>query len=590
MPNGVHQAHPLSPGRGTLGVRGGWVSPLRGYPSVLCRLSTIGVSVAINQLAGVTPEQARIIAELRQQGVKPPQAAVAQAAVAALPIKDWAETYFYIPETGRPVQLEPLQVILYNYFLDLRSLPPFGFTEMLWTAVKKSAKTASAAIMARYVAETWGFKQEIYVLANDEEQAKGRIWQSVRTSIELDPDYDKHKRILTKSGQAIWRVTDDKLEHLPSGSTIVVVNIDYRGAAGGNPSATFFSELWGYTREAHRKVFDELTPVPTRARSIRWVETYAGFEGESLLLREIWDRAQKEGRRLTRAELEPYGGWPYDDPDDELPIWVHEPSRTLAYIDQNLPGKPTYARRMPWLTGERGEAYYQQQAATLLPEANDRLHNNLWQNAQSAFMTLEQYYRNYDPTLPPLMVGSREVCVVAVDASVSGDCTAATLHTRHPDPAKKADPAMRQYRVWTPPKGGKLNYQEPDGLEETLRKWIAQYNVHVIVYDEYQLHDMMNRFRRENLCSCHVFSQGQDRMVADKMLYDVIMQLRFHHRDVDGAAHGSDSDFAEQLKNAAKQQNAKEDTKLRIVKAGIGKIDVVVAASMGNHEILRLLV
>lgn len=542
----------------------------------------------------LTPEIARQLLALKQQGIKPPAVVMEQAHIAAMDIKTWAETYYYIPETQQPVRLEPLQEIIFNFFLDTRALPPFGFTEMLWTSLKKSAKTASAGIMARYIAETWGFKQEIYVLANDEEQAKGRIYQSIKSSIELDPDYDRVKRQLVKNGRVIWRIVENLLTHVPTDSSITVVNIDYRGAAGGNPSATFFSELWGYTRDSHRKTFDELTPVPTRQRSIRWIETYAGFEGESLLLREIWDRAEKQGRRVTREELEPYGGWPYDDPDDEIPLWIHEPSRMLAYIDQIKPGKPPYARRMPWLQGEFGDAYYAQQASTLLPDQYDRFHRNLWQNAQAAFMDVQSYYACYDPDLPALQPGSREICVIGVDASVSNDCTAAVLMTRHPNDTTR--PAMRMYKVWYPPRGGKLDYGAPEGLEETLRSWIKAYNVQKIVYDEYQLNDMMHRFRREGLAACHVFSQGADRMVADKMLYDVILQRRFAQRDTDGKI---ETEFATQLRGASRQMAPKEDTKLRIVKsvsntaatgsAAASKIDVLVAASMANHAIMGLL-
>lgn len=47
-----------------------------------------------------------------------------------------------------------------------------------------------------------------------------------------------------------------------------------------------YDELWGSTSESSRRLWDELTPVPTRRNSIRFITTYAGWEGESTLL---WD-------------------------------------------------------------------------------------------------------------------------------------------------------------------------------------------------------------------------------------------------------------------------------------------------------------
>lgn len=875
-------------------------------------------------LAILSPQELELVQKLRQGGIKPPKTAIAQAQVNAMSITEWAEKYYYIPETGMPVVLEPLQTCLLPYILNPNSLPPFGFTEILWTSVKKSAKTATAGVVARYCAETWGFKQEIYVLANDEEQAKGRIYQSIKNSIELDPRFDRKTRILTDEfGRQTWRVIEDGLTYLPTGSTINVVNIDYRGSAGGNPSASFWSELWGYTcldnnttlltrrgwldhqdlnvddsvatlnaqgefewqqpeavsrfhhtgdmyrfqhrrsdmlvtsnhrvfgafytrnphhvdefseskwehktaeeasnyylgkikadakwtapdkqwfslpdgrvfnmtlwmqffgwyiaegyqqdyhigitqqdhqvknrlaieailismdlsyssdargfhiydvklcdylkqfgksedkfvptelkecsrleltqflisyfngdgweagrdgyqcvtvspkladdlleiglkcgfvprlmkeippgrqatlkngklitsqqtqyrlsfstgtiawqrdhnhwstepydgtvwcvtvpnstiyarrngycywtgnTEKHERLFDEMTPVPTRGRSIRWIETYAGFEGESKLLRKIWDQAQKQGRRLTRADLP---DWPYDDPDDELPLWVYEPARLFAYIDQNLPGKPPRARRMSWLQGPKGNAYYQQQAsqATMTPESYDRFHNNLWQSPETAFIPIETYYRNYSPDLPPL--DNKELTIMGVDAAVSGDCCAVVLVTRNPLTGKFDQACLRKYKKFDPPRGGKIDYGQEGGLEATIRQWLSEHYIYKIVYDEYQLHDMMTRIRREGLTAVHNFSQGADRMAADKMLYDCIIQQRWAHHDTPGTY---DTDFSSHLKHSAKQQNAREDTKLRIIKNGSGeKIDLVVAASMATHACLELL-
>jgi len=60
-----------------------------------------------------------------------------------------------------------------------------------------------------------------------------------------------------------------------------------------------FDELWGYTSERARRLYDELVPVPTRLISCRLTVTYAGFEGESELLHELYRRG------LAQPEIAP---------------------------------------------------------------------------------------------------------------------------------------------------------------------------------------------------------------------------------------------------------------------------------------------
>ena len=60
-----------------------------------------------------------------------------------------------------------------------------------------------------------------------------------------------------------------------------------------------FDELWGYTSERARRLYDELVPVPTRLISCRLTVTYAGFEGESELRHELYRRG------LAQPEIAP---------------------------------------------------------------------------------------------------------------------------------------------------------------------------------------------------------------------------------------------------------------------------------------------
>lgn len=486
-------------------------------------------------------------------------------------ITEFARTSFYIPETNKPIVLTPHQSSILEYAFD----PVHRFTTIVFSTIKKSGKTALAALAARWVAETWG-RSEVYCIANDLEQARGRAYQKVIDSIELDPNYHRGKRILPDR----WKIIERQALHIPSGSIIRAVSNDYQGEAGSNPTATFWTELWAYTSEASRRLWEELTPVPTRARSIRYVETYAGFEDESDLLIDLYNLTVKEGRRLTKDEID----WPFED---DPPIYINEAAHSFAYWDTGV-----QARRMPWQTPE----YYETQAQTLRPAAFERLHLNNWTSSIGSFIPVEWWTNNRTspPEIPALYYQNLRPAykddndkehyaevdhyptILGVDAAVSSDCCAVVAVSR--DPRNPRNPWLRFYRVWTPPKGGTMDLQLVDDF---IRECCDKYNIVQIAYDTYQLHKLMTDLVHDGVAWCRPFSQAGDRAVADKQLYDVIRDRRL--------PHNTGLDFEEHIRNAAAKTLKDEDSKLRLIKKGPAtKIDLVVATSMAVSECLRL--
>lgn len=495
---------------------------------------------------------------------------------------DFAHEAFYVPETARPIVLEPVQqAILWCMFdreFALEMGCPSGFQDLIYSTVKKSGKTTIAALIARWVTEQWGRMNEVYTLANDYEQAKGRIYDKLVKSIELDPRYDKRRNELP----GIWDIVQREARHLESGSVAKALSNDYAGEAGSNPTATFWSELWGYKLDSSRKFWDELTPVPTRPHSIRLVETYAGYENESGLLTDHFQLATNPNdgaRQLTRADV-PW--WPESQPDQEvLPLWVNPRARLFAYWDSGV-----IARRMPWQTRE----YYETQATTLRPNAFDRLHSNLWTSSVDTFVQPEWWAACFVGSLPPseqpppIEANPRQPCIVVADASVSGDCTGCALITRNPLNAE--DVIVRLSRSWTPPPGGKIDYGsvDPPGLEPTLRDWFRRYNVVCFVYDPYQLHDMGTRFRNEGIVWAKPFNQGDLRLLADHQLYTYIRDRRILHYA--GDPHDA---LREHVNNADARIAKADNTKMRIIKkTERSKIDLAVCLSMGTYECKRL--
>lgn len=515
-----------------------------------------------------------------------------------LDVIGWAHTKYYIPQdSGRPrlIKLLPHQQTILRLFFDQAIAQAFGcdpnFQTLIYSTIKKSGKTAIAGLIARWITETWGSHVEVYSMANDLEQARGRIYAASVASVELDPRYD----LGAKGIPGEWRIIEREAKYIPTHSSIRAVSSDYKGEAGSNPVATFWSELWGYSSEASQRLWEELTPVPTRPRSIRYVETYAGYEGESSILNDLEDKMKdpRQSRRLEIEELDDLGlEWPFDR-RLKLPFFIHNQSRTIAYWDEG-----EEARRMPWQTSQ----YYQAQESDLRPNAFKRLHLNIRTSSTDEFIPIEWWERLKRNDLGDLLSDKTTPMVLAADGSVSGDCSAVAAVAR--DPKNRENVQHRGGRIWSPEPGRPLDYSvtiEPflrylctghiHSLNETcdnhrkidvLGKCVPMkpLNVVELAYDEYQLHDLMMRIRNDGVW-CRKFSQQAERAVADKALFDAIRDQRIHHN--------GDPDLKNHIRNCGAKIPKDDNTRLRIVKkAAKSKIDYAVALSMATHECFRL--
>jgi phage terminase large subunit-like protein len=175
------------------------------------------------------------------------------------------------PETGKPFILYPAQERFLREALTLTKEGRLPYPEAVFAAPKKSGKTATAAMATLYVIVALGGPYaEAYCVANDFDQAQGRVFQAIGRIIEASSKL-----------RSSAKITANKIEFPSTGATITAIASDFAGAAGANPTITVFDELWGYTTERAHRLWDEMIPVPTRKVSIRLTTTYAGFEGES---------------------------------------------------------------------------------------------------------------------------------------------------------------------------------------------------------------------------------------------------------------------------------------------------------------------
>ena len=104
-----------------------------------------------------------------------------------------------------------------------------------------------------------------------------RVFAAIRRIIECSPQLCAEAKI-----------TADKITIYDA--VIIAIPSNYASAAGSNHVVAIFDELWAYSSERSRRLFDELVPPPTRRIACRLTVTYAGFEGESVLLEELYKR------------------------------------------------------------------------------------------------------------------------------------------------------------------------------------------------------------------------------------------------------------------------------------------------------------
>src|SRR5262249_25190045 len=157
-------------------------------------------------------------------------------------------------ETAAPFKLLPAERAFLKHALATDPDGRLRYPELIYGAPKKSGKTGFAAIFTLTLLLLYGGRfAEGYVAANDLEQAQGRVFEMVPRIVHASP---------LLRGEA--KLGADRIVFPAIGTTITALASDYASAAGGHPCVSTFDELWGYTSERARRLYDELVPVPTR--------------------------------------------------------------------------------------------------------------------------------------------------------------------------------------------------------------------------------------------------------------------------------------------------------------------------------------
>ena len=397
----------------------------------------------------------------------------------------WAESKhgFYIPETRKPIKLTDLQQQILRHCFTTKSDGKMPYQTIVYSCPKKSGKSTLGALVALWWALTQEPPNEIFIAANDLDQAQGRVYKAITNSIRHNP----HLRdVVTISNRKTSFSTGTVIEALPA---------DFKGAAGSNHGLTIWDEAWAYTSEASRRLWDELTPVPTRNNSVRLCVTYAGFPSESELLWQLHQRSMSGTPVPTLTHLDNGDGEPACRSTNGL----------FSYWD--------HVGRMSWQTPE----YLSAQKNSLRANAYLRLHENRWTEGNESFINLDWWDNciNYDIT--PLLPNKEESIVIGVDASTKGDSSAVVACQYDADEGKVR---ICRHRVWQPSKAQPLNIDATIG--DYIRQLKRDYNVISVHYDPYQMHDLATRLISEGLDMVE-FPQSVSRLTQlGQNLYELI--------------------------------------------------------------------
>ncbi len=321
---------------------------------------------------------------------------------------------------------------------------------LLWSEPKKSGKTFLAAVLGLW----WAFvtpHTEVIVVANDLEQAVGRVFRTMVALIRANPVLEKYITV---------RATELQFTN---GTVVTAIASEYRGAAGSRHSLVIFDELWGFSSENAQRLYEELTPPPTEPNAWVLIVTYAGFQGESKLLETLYQRGMV-GERID-DELEVYRA------DELVMFWSHTP-------------------RQPWQI----DSYYGEQRRSLRPSTFARLHENRWVAAESTFVTPELWDRCIEPEWSPLWPTREHQLFVGVDASTKHDSAAVVWVLRDDTEGLIV---LAGHRIWRPTPEDPLDLEET--IEATLREVHEQFWVGKIWCDPFQLHRSITTLQKAGL-------------------------------------------------------------------------------------------
>lgn len=386
-----------------------------------------------------------------------------------------------------PFQRDILGVAL-EYLPDVER---FRYQRILYSTLMKSGKTMLLAAIGAWALEEFPAGTEIYVCANDQEQGEGRVGKAIK--------YHARKRegfYLTQ-----WRIENQ------NGSFVQILAQHAASAAGNARTLVLWDELWGYKLESAKRMWSEMTPIPTEPLSMQVVATYAGYEHESDLL---WDQYLKGVGREEHTQ----GKGTHLNSLGDLPCW--ENGRRFTYWD--------HEPRLPW----QDQTYYDEAREDLRPADFLRFCENRWVTSHEAFIDAAwwdeaaKYFPNGNAETWTEHPYAGFPLYLGVDVGVKHDRTSAVAVAYD---AKLGKIALVGHKIWTPVEGELFDLEGT--VEAWLRRVAKRFLVRQIGYDPNQFHRSMVTLVQAGL-PMQEFTQSPSNMAAaSTLLFDLLRGRKF---------------------------------------------------------------
>jgi hypothetical protein len=376
------------------------------------------------------------------------------------------------PETGRPFVLMDWQREFFAHAYQTNSDGRLRYPEQLAACPKKTGKTTFAGLHLLTTTLIYGGRfAEGFCVANDLEQAQGRVYQAVRRIVEASPHLKREAEI-----------TATRCAFPQTGACIAPVGGGAADQAGANPTISSFDELWGYVSERSRRLWDEMIPSPARKISCRSVTTYAGFSGESTLLEELYKRGQAQ----------PLIG------DD-----LHAGDGLLAFLTNRL--------HAPWQT----DAWVSEVRKQLRPNQFVRMIENRFTAGEESFVTAEAWDRIVRPGIGSVPSNPLLPIWIGVDASVKRDSSAIVAVTYANDVVR-----LVYHRIFTPSPDDPIDFESD--IEACLLSLSNRFSIRRIVADPYQMVSTMQRLTKQGLPVQEFPQTVPNLTAASQQLYELI--------------------------------------------------------------------
>ncbi len=383
----------------------------------------------------------------------------------------WIDQNIRVSELGKVFKLAPYQRRVLAAMFQFDQDGKLWIDEALWSEIKKSGKTTIAGILGLWWGDCHEAPNEILVVANDLEQAASRAFATMATLLTRNPELGKRAKRVSNT-----------LIRFTTGTTIRAIASEFAGAAGSNHGLVLWDETWAGTTESYRRLWDELTPVPTRLNSVRLIFSYAGFEGESKTLRDLY---------LAGVDAEEHPEGRGERIDADLPLY-----RSRAGGGLNLVTFWSHECRMPWQTPAWLERQRQDHISKGRVSTWLRLFENRWVSGESMFITAALWDAIVDPTLTPAAPNKNIKVWVGVDVGIKNDTTGIVAVTKRTAPDGTARFVLVSHKIFKPKPGTPVDHAN---IAAVLRWLHASFAVQKIAVDPSQALEMISYLKREGL-------------------------------------------------------------------------------------------